>query len=286
MDLDIFHKKWPLTLIFDLEIQSGNKCQGFQLYSDSLDIWYKNHVFDLTFFLWPWYLTLRPIYYYLDALKKTLQKCIVLTSRDAKTAPRMLERRPPYPISISSRNFATNQKSLRLPVPKLWLKRWFSWFLMCLTLTLTFQGHLIFVNSPFVPLHDWCKFWSDMFIISGDIAHWNMEKLPILYNGNFRCHGNVCYIFPINAIFCKLHRIGPSNMCVNFEKNRLNIDDFKSDFINQPYHIDNIQNSENFKWPWPLTFIWPWPWVWPLTLTIWRNTFFSKLFVFFWSHVT
>ena len=52
----------------------------------------------LTFFLdlWPWYLTLRLIYYYLDALKKTLQKCIVLTSRDAKTAPHMLERRPTY----------------------------------------------------------------------------------------------------------------------------------------------------------------------------------------------
>ena len=52
----------------------------------------------LTFFLdlWPWYLTLRLIYYYLDALKKTLQKCIDLTSRDAKTAPHMLERRPTY----------------------------------------------------------------------------------------------------------------------------------------------------------------------------------------------
>ena len=52
----------------------------------------------LTFFLniWPWHLTLRLIYYYLDALKKTLQKCIVLTSRDAKTAPHMLERRQTY----------------------------------------------------------------------------------------------------------------------------------------------------------------------------------------------
>ena len=41
---------------------------------------------------------------------------------------------------------------------------------------------------------------------------------------------------------------GPSNMCVNFGKNRLTIDDFRSRFpffINQPYHIDNIQNSEN-----------------------------------------
>ena len=48
--------------------------------------------------------------------------------------------------------------------------------------------------------------------------------------------------------FCKLHRIGPSNMCFNFGKNRLNIDDFISRFpffINQPYHIDDIQSSEN-----------------------------------------
>ena len=50
--------------------------------------------FDLD--LWPWYLTLRLICDYLDALKKTLQKFIVLTSRDAKTAPHMLERRPTY----------------------------------------------------------------------------------------------------------------------------------------------------------------------------------------------
>ena len=37
-------------------------------------------------------------------------------------------------------------------------------------------------------------------------------------------------------------------MCVNFGKNRLTIDDFRSRFpffIYQPYHIDNIQNSEN-----------------------------------------
>ena len=46
----------------------------------------------LTFFfldLWPWYLTLGLICYYLDAFRKTLQKCIVLTSRDAKTAPHL-----------------------------------------------------------------------------------------------------------------------------------------------------------------------------------------------------
>ena len=54
-----------------------------------------------------------------------------------------------------------------------------------------------------------------------------MEKLPILYNGVFRCHGNVRYVFLIDAIFCKVHSIGPSNMCINFEKNRLRIDDFR-----------------------------------------------------------
>ena len=53
------------------------------------------------------------------------------------------------------------------------------------------------------------------------------EKLPILHNGNFRCHGNVRYVFLIDAIFCKVHSIGPSNMCIKFEKNRLRIGDFR-----------------------------------------------------------
>ena len=121
---------------------------------------------------------------------------------------------------------------------------------MCLTLILTFQDNLIFANSHHVPMHDWCTFRRYMFIISGDIEHWNMEKLSMPYNGVFRCHGNVCYVFRINPMFCQLHRISPSNMCVNFEKNRLNIDDFRSQFpffINQLYHIDNVQNSENFQ---------------------------------------
>ena len=32
------------------------------------------------------------------------------------------------------------------------------------------------ILRSFVPLHDWCKFRRDIFINSGDIAHWNMEK--------------------------------------------------------------------------------------------------------------
>ena len=63
-----------------------------------LDLIYLTLTFSLTFDLdiWPWYLTLRLICYYLDALKKTLHKFIVLASRDAKTAPHLLERRPTY----------------------------------------------------------------------------------------------------------------------------------------------------------------------------------------------
>ena len=53
-----------------------------------------------------------------------------------------------------------------------------------------------------------------MFINSG-------EKLPILYNGDSSLPW-------IDALFCKLHHIGPSNMCINFENNRLTIDDFRS----------------------------------------------------------
>ena len=156
----------------------------------------------------------------------------------------------------------------------------FQWFDLDL-----FQGHLIFVNSPFVPLHDWCTFWSDMLIDSGYIAHWNMEKLPILYNGNFRCHGNVCYVFPINPFFCKLYRIGPSNMCVILRGIGW-ILTILDDFINQPYHIDNIQNSENFQMT--LTFDLY------LTLTLsftfdlddWKKFIFFNFFIFFWSRMT
>ena len=54
-----------------------------------------------------------------------------------------------------------------------------------------------------------------------------MEKLPILYNVVFRCDGNVGYIFLIDVMFCKVHRIGPRNMCVDFERNRLRIEDFR-----------------------------------------------------------
>ena len=140
------------------------------------------------------------------------------------------------------------------------------WFLICLTLTLTFQGHLIFENSSFVPVRDWCTFGRDMFINSGDIAHWNMEKLPMLYDGNFRCHGNLCYVFLISPIFCTFHRIWPSIMCVNFEKNQLKIDDFRR------FHKSTISHRKHTKyWKflndldlWPLFDLdlefdlWPW----------------------------
>ena len=160
---------------------------------------------------------------------------------------------------------------------------------MCLTLTLTFKGHLIFEHSPCAPLHDWCKFRSDMFINSGDIAHWNMQKLPMLYNGDIRCHGNVCYVFRIIAIFWYVHRIGPSKMCVNFENNRLTIDDVRSwlpFLINSSYHNDNIQNSENFQ----MTLTFDLYLTLTLSLTFDLDDLNKYIFFFFfhfiWSHVT
>ena len=54
-----------------------------------------------------------------------------------------------------------------------------------------------------------------------------MEKVPMLYSVVFRCHENVGYILLIDVMFCKVHRIGPRNMCVDFERNRLRIEDFR-----------------------------------------------------------
>ena len=135
-----------------------------------------------------------------------------------------------------------------------------------------------------VPMHDWCKFRRDMFINSGDIAHWNMEKLPILYNGNFslpwkrmlllsdRCNilqatsdRSKQYVYQFweqsvdNWTFYKLISIFHKFICITTITHK----------------IVNI-----FIWPWLLTFIWPWLWVWPLTLTILRKYSFS-IFSFF-----
>ena len=35
----------------------------------------------------------------------------------------------------------------------------------------------------------------------------------MLYNGVFGCHGNICYVILINAFLCKIHSIGPINVC-------------------------------------------------------------------------
>ena len=51
----------------------------------------------------------------------------------------------------------------------------------------------------------------------------------MLYDSVFRGHGNICYINFIDAWFCSVHNIGPINMinvCINFEINRCNIDEF------------------------------------------------------------
>ena len=111
--------------------------------------------------------------------------------------------------------------------------------------------------------------------------------------GIFRCHGNVRYVFLIDANFCKVHSIDPSNMCINFDRNRLRIDDFrksekivcffwrhvaqKRDVVRQfwgslteaPFYKERCPtNRKSLRLPvqklWPIMWFlqkwWPWPW--------------------------
>ena len=48
-----------------------------------------------------------------------------------------------------------------------------------------------------------------------------------IYNGLFGCHGNICYVILINALFGKVHSIDPINVCTYFEINRYKIDEFR-----------------------------------------------------------
>ena len=50
---------------------------------------------------------------------------------------------------------------------------------------------------------------------------------PMLYNGVFVCHGNMCYFIFIGAILYMIHSIGPINVCTNFEINRYKIDEVR-----------------------------------------------------------
>ena len=49
----------------------------------------------------------------------------------------------------------------------------------------------------------------------------------MIYNGVFRCHGNIGYVTFTDACFCNVHSIGPINVCANFEINRYTIDEFR-----------------------------------------------------------
>ena len=50
---------------------------------------------------------------------------------------------------------------------------------------------------------------------------------PMLYNGVFGCHGNMCYVIFIGAILYVIQSIGPINVCTNFDINRYKIDEVR-----------------------------------------------------------
>ena len=81
-------------------------------------------------------------------------------------------------------------------------------------------GHkyLVGISSLFIQISS--LFAEINFVVS-------FEKRPMLYNGIFSCHGNICYVSLINEFFCKVHIIGPVNVCANFEINQYRIDEFR-----------------------------------------------------------
>ena len=72
----------------------------------------------------------------------------------------------------------------------------------------------------------------------GDMLRLKFWKRPLLYNGVFGCHGNMCYVIFIGAIFYMIYSTGQINVCTDFEMNLYKID------------IENMQKS-CFIW-----FIW------------------------------
>ena len=49
----------------------------------------------------------------------------------------------------------------------------------------------------------------------------------MLYNGVFGCHGNMCYVICIGAIFYIIYSTGQINVCTDFEINRFRIDEVR-----------------------------------------------------------
>ena len=92
----------------------------------TFDIWTWHLTFDID--LWPWPLTLRMIHYYIDALKEKLQNKKNVWRHVTQNSTLYVSTKTTHPISISSNNILQPTRSVWLPVPKLCLKRWFSWF--------------------------------------------------------------------------------------------------------------------------------------------------------------
>ena len=95
----------------------------------------------------------------------------------------------------------------------------------------------------------------------------------------------VCYVFRINPFCSQITSDRSKQYVCQFSEESVEYWRFWKPI--SIFHKFNYITSITYKivkiskWRWPLTFIWPWPWVWPLTLTIWRNIFFPKIYDFF-----
>ena len=145
--------------------------------------------------VWPWHLTLRLIYYYLDDLKKK-----VTWHKKAKS---YVTAQSTFPIGISSRNILKPTRSL------------YDFLFQSYGSKCDFHGF-------------WCAWpWPWHFKVIWFLHVEILKNSLYFIMGIFRCHWNVRYLFLIDAIFCNVHIIDPSNVCIHFEKNRLTIDDLR-----------------------------------------------------------
>ena len=141
-------------------------------------------------------LTLR-LTFDLDDLKKT--NCFICDLFEVtwrKNVTSYVKSETTYRMRPSTRNIFQPEVSTTSG-SKVMAQMWFSWLLMLWP----WPWHLkvIWILSIHLdPLHDWCK-WSDMFINSGDIAHW----LPMLYNGEFVAMETYVTLFRIMQFFAR-----------------------------------------------------------------------------------
>ena len=114
---------------------------------------------------------------------------------------------------------------------------------------------------------------SDIFIICGNKKCYSFEKHPMLYNGIFGCHGNICSVILINAIFARCIVLIQS-MCVPMLRSigtkLTNLENIQKLYVYLTSRDTNTVRRTSWGWDTKVmahtvVFMFWWPWPWPLT---------------------